>query len=315
MHELLSADLTRFDEYLEAELRSDPELLGQIGLELIQAGGKRIRPRLALLAAQLLGADERHGLAVAVTVELLHSASLLHDDLIDESETRRGQEAAYRRFGNSISVMAGDYLLARVLRVLARTGNHEFTMLMSDVAAAICEAEIRQFQIAQSADYSFSQYLSVIDGKTAELISAALEGVAILAGAGETERRALREFGMRYGRAFQLQDDYLDLLADGEQLGKPVGNDLSEGKATWPVLLLLEQGNSEAAAIVERRAAEAGDTSRMAQLVREAGAAEATLERIAEESRLAADALSVFPPSAARSALLELAGAEAARSR
>lgn len=310
----MAADLARFDEYLEAELHSDPELLGRIGLELIQAGGKRVRPRFALLAAQLLGTDEETGLAVAVTVELMHSASLLHDDLIDESETRRGQVAAHRRFGNSVSVMAGDFLLAKVLRVLARTGNHDFTMLLSDVATAICEAEIRQFQVAQSGEYSFSSYLSIIEGKTAVLFSAALEGVAILAGAGAAERSALREFGMRYGRAFQLQDDYLDLLADEGSLGKPIGNDLVEGKVTWPVLLLLEQGNSEAEAIIERRASGEGDVQRMAQLVKETGAAEATLQRIAEESRLATEALAGFPASPARSALLELAGTEAARS-
>jgi len=310
---LVAADLERFDQHLEAELRSDPALLGNIGLELIQAGGKRLRPRLALLTARLLGAAAEHGLAVAMTVELLHSASLLHDDLIDESETRRGQVAAYRRFGNSVSVMAGDYLLARVLRVLARVGNHDFTMLMSDVAAAIVEAEIRQLELAQSGEYSFDAYLAVIDGKTAELISSALEGVAILAEAPAAQRTALREFGMRYGRAFQLQDDYLDLMADGQQLGKPIGNDLQEGKVTWPVLLLLEQGVEEAAAIVERRASHAGDTERMAELVRESGAAEATLRRIGEETALAARALDAFPASPARSALLELAGAEAAR--
>ncbi|MBF6841976.1 polyprenyl synthetase family protein, partial [Acinetobacter baumannii] len=146
-------------------------------------------------------------------------------------------------------VMAGDFLLARVLRVLARTGNHDFTMLMSDAAAAIVEAEILQYQLADTEEYSFESYLRVIDGKTGVLISAALEGVAVLAGTSAGERAALREFGLRYGRAFQLQDDYLDLFASERELGKPVGNDLREGKATWPVLLLLQSGNREATAI------------------------------------------------------------------
>lgn len=311
----MAAELARFDEYLEAELHSDPELLGRIGLELIQAGGKRVRPRFALLASRILGTDEEHGLAVAVAVELLHTASLLHDDLIDESDTRRGQVAAHRRFGNTVSIMAGDFLLAKVLKVLARTGNHDFTMLLSDAATAICEAEIRQYQVAQSGEYSFSSYLSIIEGKTAVLFSAAVEGVAILADVSPEERAALKDFGLHYGRAFQMQDDYLDLLADEAALGKPVGNDLVEGKVTWPVLLLLEQDNNEAAAIVERRASHEGDVGRMARLVRESGAAEATLARIAEESRLAAEALSRFPESEARSQLLELAGTETARSR
>lgn len=310
MHQLLDRDLQLFDEQLEAELRSDPALLGDIGASLIHAGGKRIRPRLALLTARLLGAREEHGFAVAMAVEMLHTASLLHDDLIDESDTRRGQLAAHRRFSNSISVMAGDFLLARVLRVLARTGNHDFTMLMSDAAAVIVEAEILQYQLAESEEHSFDSYLRVIDGKTAVLISTALEGVAVLADAPAGTRAALREFGLRYGRAFQLQDDYLDLFATEQELGKPVGNDLREGKATWPVLLLLESGSSEAAAILARRAAEPGDVTRMVGLIRESGAAAATLDRVNEEARLARAALTAFPESDARSQLMELAAVE-----
>ncbi len=310
MHQLLDRDLQLFDEQLEAELRSDPGLLGDIGVSLIKAGGKRIRPRLALLAARLLEAEESDGFAVAMAVEMLHTASLLHDDLIDESDTRRGQVAAHRRFGNSISVMAGDFLLARVLRVLARTGNHDFTMLMSDTAAAIVEAEILQYQLAETEGYSFDSYLRVIDGKTAVLISAALEGVAVLADAPPGARAALREFGLRYGRAFQLQDDYLDLFASERELGKPVGNDLREGKATWPVLLLLQGGNSEAAAILARRAEEPGDVGRMVELLRESGAAAATLERVNEEARNARAALAAFPASDARDELMKLAATE-----
>ncbi len=313
MQQLLARDLERFDEQLEAQLQSDPALLGDIGLELIKAGGKRLRPRLSLLTARLLAADEGHGQAVAMAVELLHTASLLHDDLIDEAETRRGKVAAYRQFGNSVSVMAGDYLLAKVLRVLAGTLNHEFTLLISDVAAAICEAEIRQFQLSMSGERSFASYLAVIDGKTGVLISAALEGVAILAGAADADRAALREFGMSYGRAFQLQDDYLDLMSDDVSLGKPAGRDLAEGKATWPVLLLLEEGNAEAAAILERRAEKAGDAERMAELLHQTGAAAATRRRIDEETGRAAAALDRFPHSPAKAALLELAGAETGR--
>lgn len=314
MHLDLERELSAFDEHLTAELRSDPELLGDIGVSLIQAGGKRVRPRLALLTGALLNADPAHGRDVAMAVEMLHSASLLHDDLIDESDTRRGRPAAHRLFSNTVSVMAGDFLLARVLRVLARSRNHDFTMLMSDVAAAICEAEILQYQIAGSADYSFGKYLSVIDGKTAVLISAALEGVAILADTDEATRAALRGFGMHYGRAFQLRDDLLDLVADETSLGKPTGSDLREGKATWPVLLLLDSGDAEAAAIVERRAGEPGDVERMASLIRESGAAVATRERIEDETAKARTVLeSHFPDSPARSALLQLASAEAER--
>src|SRR5690625_1159836 len=310
---VLSADLDEFDERLAAELTSDPGLLGDIGRNLIQAGGKRIRPRLALLAGTLLGAGGDEGMTVAMAVEMLHTASLLHDDLIDESATRRGQETTHRRFGNTVSVMAGDFLLARVLRLLALTGNNDFTLLMSEVAATVCEAEIRQYQLAENGDYSFEGYLKVIDGKTAVLISAAVEGVAILAGRPGSERLALREYGMRYGRAFQLRDDWLDLMADPATLGKPAGSDLREGKATWPVLLLLERGDSEAREILMRRAQRSGDAERMARLLQESGAAASTLGRIREEADAAVAALAVFPDSPAKSALAALAAAEADR--
>src|SRR5699024_8453130 len=156
------------------ELHSDPPLLGEIGLDLMQAGGKRIRPRLAILAAKLLETELSHANDVGMAVELLHTASLLHDDLIDESETRRGKITAYRRFGNSVSVMAGDFLLARVLRILARSGEPEFTMLISDVAAKVVEAEVKQLQLADDMEVNEADYFKVIEGKTAELMSAAV---------------------------------------------------------------------------------------------------------------------------------------------
>jgi len=312
---VVSADLDEFDERLAAELTSDPGLLGDIGRNLIQAGGKRIRPRLALLAARLLdGAGSRDGMTVAMAVEMLHTASLLHDDLIDEAPTRRGQETAHQRFGSTVSVMAGDFLLARVLRLLALEGHNGLMLLMSDVAATICEAEIRQYELAGTDSYSFSEYLKVIEGKTAVLISAALEGVALLASSPAEERQAVRNYGLHYGRAFQLRDDLLDLTGDVGDLGKPGGTDLREGKVTWPVLLLLDMGYTEARDIVGRRAARDGDAARMKELLEESGAVRQTLERIREETEAAEAALAVFPDSAAKTALKELAAAEAGRS-
>lgn len=307
MRQLIDDDLDAFDARLARELESDVQLLGDIGLDLIRAGGKRIRPRLALLTARLLGTSADHGLTVALSVEMLHTASLLHDDLIDDADTRRGSEAAFRRYGNSVSVMAGDFLLARTLRVLARNGNMEFVEMMAETAAVICEAEVRQFQAAETQEYSFDTYLQVIDGKTASLMAAATAGVAVLSGAPADALAALREFGLRYGRAFQLRDDFLDLMSDARSLGKPVGNDLGEGKATWPTLLLLDAGVDEARLILERRAREPGDVERMVALVREHGADIRTERYIAEQLELATRALDVFPASPERHALLELA--------
>ena len=196
------------------ELRSSVEFIEAIGDDLASAGGKRLRPSLSFLAGKMLNASSESSLQVALAVELLHSASLLHDDLIDDAETRRGHEAAFRRYGNIVSVMSGDYMLAKVLNLLADANNADFTRLMSQTAAQICEGEVLQFQMATLETYSFENYKRVIEGKTAVLLAAALEGVAILAQVPSEQRIALREFGLAYGRAFQMQDDYLDLLGD-----------------------------------------------------------------------------------------------------
>lgn len=315
MFDLIATDLRRFEERLPQELRSSVAFIEAIGEDLVSAGGKRLRPSLAFLCGRLLGANSEQTLQVALAVELLHSASLLHDDLIDDADTRRGSEAAFRRYGNVVSVMSGDFMLARVLGLLARSDNAHFTDLMARTAAAICEGEVLQFQVASLQDYSFENYRRIIEGKTAALIATACHGVGILAGASEEQLAALSAYGMAYGRAFQMQDDYLDLLGDESTLGKPVGGDLREGKATYPVLvLLIEEKNAEAHAIVARRASREGDVARMAELLSEHGADGRTRELITAEAEAALTALAVFPPSPARAALQRLAEQEIARS-
>jgi octaprenyl-diphosphate synthase len=311
--ELIRDDLLLFEQRLAAELESRVDFIQAIANDLVAAGGKRLRPSLAFLATHLLRADPEVGQRVALTVELLHSASLLHDDLIDGAEVRRGREAAFRRYGNVVSVMSGDYILARVLRLLAQADSAEFTLLVSHTAARVCEGEVLQYEMAALESYSLDGYRSVIEGKTAELIAASLEGVAVLAGAKQEQREALRTFGMRYGRAFQMRDDYLDLMGDEDGLGKPTGGDLREGKVTYPVLLLLERGVDEALEVVRRRASEPGDTERIAALIRSSGVDALTRERIAEESRRAIEALSVLPDGPYRLALTTLAESELER--
>src|SRR5690554_727569 len=314
MFDLIAADLRRFEERLPGELTSNVAFIEAIGEDLVAAGGKRLRPSLAFLTGRLLGADEEATMQVALAVELLHSASLLHDDLIDDADTRRGSEAAFKRYGNVVSVMSGDFMLARVLGLLARTGSPHFTHLMSETAAAICEGEVLQFQVASLTDYSYENYRRVIEGKTAALIAAACEGVALLAGAADPQVRALRDYALAYGRAFQMQDDYLDLLGNAERLGKPVGGDLREGKATYPVLvLILDHDSAEARAILERRAARPGDVERMIELVHEHGAHLKARDEIAREAEAALAALQQFAPSPARKALAALAESESLR--
>lgn len=250
---------------------------------------------------------------VALSVELLHSASLLHDDLVDDAKTRRGVDAAFRRYGNVVSVMSGDFMLARVLAILARGGSSAFTLLLSETAARLCEAQVLEFEMATLETYSLENYRFIIEGKTAVLFAAALEGVALLHHASEAERRALHDFGMHYGRAFQLQDDYLDLLGDETLLGKPVGGDLREGKATFVTLELLAQEVGEAHTILRRHASEPGDTARMIALVREYGADVRAQTEVQREAASAIAALTIFPESEAKRVLTELAERERAR--
>ncbi|MBA2667801.1 MAG: polyprenyl synthetase family protein [Trueperaceae bacterium] len=305
--------LRRFEERIAQELHSDVAFIEAIASELVGAGGKRLRPTLAFLAGDILGADEEAVMTVALAVELLHSASLLHDDLIDDATTRRGAAAAFRRYGNVVSVMSGDFMLARVLGLLARSETAAFTKLMSETAVAICEGEVLQFQMATLETWSADTYRTIIEGKTAALFAAALEGVAIVAGAPAEARSALREFGLAYGRAFQMRDDYLDLLGDAETLGKPLGGDVREGKATLPVLSLIDDGITECVAILRRHAADAGDVPRMVALVREFGGDARTRAAIHADVGLALESLTAFRRTPARTALANLAVAESER--
>lgn len=315
MFDLIRPEIIAFEARLAQELRSSVAFIDAIAEDLVSAGGKRLRPSLAFLARHLLGTDAEAGMRVALAVELLHSASLLHDDLIDDADTRRGKEAAFRRYGNVVSVMAGDFMLAKVLSLLAEADAQAFTQLMSQTAARICEGEVLQFEMATLETYSFASYRQVIEGKTAVLFATALEGVALLGKAGEAERQALCEFGMAYGRAFQMRDDYLDLLGEEAALGKPLGGDLREGKATYPVLLLLEAGVEEARSILRRHAQREGDIARMLELITEHGAAERSRAQIASEVTQAVAALEQFGDSPARRHLAELAQQELERLR
>jgi len=310
--------LKRFDRALRSLLRSDVEFIQLIEDDLVYAGGKRVRPRLAYLASRALVEDGvPHEMKLAMAVELLHSATLLHDDLVDNAETRRGREAAYRKYGNAVSVLSGDYLLSRLLFLLAETGRMPLVHLFAEVARQLAEAEVLQFQVAALEEHRLDRYFRIIRGKTAALMQAATEGAAILADLPEDHphRRALATFGEAYGLAFQMRDDYLDLMGDPDRLGKPVGGDVREGKLTLLLLRMLERAPAEVRPLLARRAGEAGDVERLRALARSTGAAEATVAAIAREVERAEAALADLPPSPAREELRSLARAELGRVR
>lgn len=311
-----------FESRLREVLRSQVEFIELIGEDLVAAGGKRVRPLITFLAAQVLGASPaRIGwnavVDLAVCVELLHSASLLHDDLIDDADTRRGQQAAFRRFGNVVSVMSGDFMLSRLLMLLAQMpGSAALTRVFGQTASVICEGEVLQFQVAAYQEYTLEHYLNVIHGKTAALTELAASAPALLLQVPEAQGQALATFGLEYGMAFQMQDDLLDLASEEAVLGKPIGGDLREGKATLPSLYLLEgQHGPEVRQILERRAAQEGDIARVRELALQEGAFARTREEIRRRAGLAVEALQELPPSEARSGLEKLAAREIERAR
>ena len=308
--------LAEFEARLREVLRSRVEFIEVIGEDLVAAGGKRVRPAITYLASRVLGGGEAHpsDTDLAVCIELLHSASLLHDDLIDDSDTRRGRETAFRKFGNVVSVMSGDFMLSRLL-VLLSGMPQSLTRAFGLAASAVCEGEVLQFQVAAYGDYSFENYLQVIYGKTAAVFELAARAPALLRGAGEEVTGALATYGREYGLAFQMQDDLLDLMGDEATIGKPVGGDLREGKATLPVLYLLEGKNeAEVREILERRAEQGADVARVRELV--AGDVyHRAREEIVRRADLASAALQTLPPSPERERLEAYAAHEAQRVR
>jgi octaprenyl-diphosphate synthase len=315
MNPLIRPQMALLETRLRQLVQSEVEFIELIGEDLLDAGGKRARPQLVFLAAKALGCNDPRLVDYAAVIELLHSASLLHDDLIDDADTRRGKETAFKHYGNVVSVMSGDFLLAKLMMLLAEFGNNapDFVRLIGNTSRTICEGEVLQFQVAALGTYSLPNYFSIITGKTASLAAAATKGAALLAGADQAVVHALETYGLEYGRAFQIQDDILDLMSSEQTIGKPIGGDLREGKATLPVLYLLEREIEEAREILERRASQPGDVERMRTLV--------TQHRTDQEARLemrrraenAVRALEVLPSSPAKTALEGLAVRETER--
>lgn len=308
----LDSFLLEFEERLREVVKSDVEFVRLIEEDLVTAGGKRVRPRLVFLASSALG-EVPHALELALAVELIHSAALLHDDLIDDAETRRGKEAAFRKYGNAVSVLSGDYLLSRQMALLAQIGNLELVAMCAEAARMLSEGEVLQFQMAALADYSLENYERIIHGKTAALMQLACEGAAVLGEAPLAYREALARFGALYGQAFQMRDDYLDLMGASQALGKPAGGDVREGKVTRITLRLLEEYPKEVGSIFKRHGQGEGDIHRLQELAVQSGADDDVTQAIAERVETAIAALRVLPHSSARDELEALARRELGR--
>lgn len=295
------------DDILSHQLGASSPLIPQVASHLIGAGGKRVRPLLTIASAQLCGGANVHSEKLAAAVEFIHSATLLHDDVVDGSDLRRGRPAANRLFGNKPTILVGDYLFSRAFQLMVETGSVEVLKILSDASAIISQGEIQQLATANNLATTREQHLSVIRAKTAALFSAAMESGAMVGGGSEEQIEALRVYGDSIGIAFQLVDDALDYAGQSLALGKDAGDDFLEGKVTAPVLYAVEDATSEEkkfwSRTIERSEYQEGDFDLALSYVSRSRAVEQTLLEARGYGAMARDALSQFPETPLRAEL------------
>ena len=312
----MAADMARVDQVIRQRLASDVALINQISHYIVSAGGKRIRPRLVLLFAEALGFAGPERYELAATVEFIHTATLLHDDVVDESSLRRGRQTANALFGNAASVLVGDFLYSRAFQMMVSVNRMRVLEVLADATNVIAEGEVLQLMNMHDPDLAVDDYLRVIRFKTAKLFEASARLGAVLAGADTAVEEACADYGRSLGTAFQLVDDLLDYEGDTSALGKNVGDDLREGKPTLPLLVAMAR-SSDAERQLIRHAIEHGEPDRLAEIlsiVRRTGALTATRDAARAEADKADRALSALTESAARKALLELSARSVERS-
>ncbi|MCX7684418.1 MAG: polyprenyl synthetase family protein [Acetobacteraceae bacterium] len=307
---MLRDDLEETNRLIVERMDSPVALIPQLASHLVAAGGKRLRPLLTLAAARLCGHAGRRHIGLAACVEFIHTATLLHDDVVDESALRRGRASANALFGNKPSVLVGDFLFARAFRLMVEDGSLEVLRILCDASATISEGEVLQLTIQNDLATDEATYLQVIEGKTAALFAAAAEVGAVVAGRPAAEQAALRAYGHNLGIAFQLVDDALDYAADQAALGKTVGDDFREGKVTLPVLLAHARGDAEERAFwqrtIERQEQTPEDLARAVALMVRHGAIDATIARAGDYAARALAALAPFPDGAVKRAMSDV---------
>ncbi|UCQ57950.1 octaprenyl diphosphate synthase [Edwardsiella piscicida] len=315
--ELTAQDMADVNARILHQLNSDVALINQLGYYIISGGGKRIRPMIAVLAARALGYQGDRHVTIAALIEFIHTATLLHDDVVDESDMRRGKATANAAFGNAASVLVGDFIYTRAFQMMTSLESLRILALMSEATNVIAEGEVQQLMNVNDPDISEENYMQVIYSKTARLFEAAAQCSAILAGADTAQEQALQDYGRYLGTAFQLIDDLLDYDADGKTLGKNTGDDLNEGKPTLPPLHAMHHGSAERSAMI-RQAIEQGNGRHLLEPVLEtmqqAGSLDYTRSRAEEEADKAIAALAPPPDSPHKQALIGLANLAVNRS-
>ena len=307
---LVKDDLQKVNRTIVERMHSPVELIPQLAGHIIAAGGKRLRPVLTLASAKLAGHDGERHVKLAACVEFIHTATLLHDDVVDESDLRRGQESANALFGNKPSVLVGDFLFSRSFELMVEDGSLAVLAILSRASSVIAEGEVLQLITANDTETSEDSYLEVIRSKTAALFAAACRIGAVVADRPKIEEEALESYGLNLGIAFQLIDDVLDYSAKQAVLGKTVGDDFREGKITLPLILAFRRGDDEQRTFwrrcVETLEQEDGDLNRAIALMEKHGSLAATVTRARHYGEIARDALGIFPDSPVKQAMIDV---------
>jgi octaprenyl-diphosphate synthase len=305
----VASDLSAVNDMILKELHSDVGLVENIGHYIVGAGGKRLRPILVLLTAKSLEYRERSHIELATIIEFIHTATLLHDDVVDMSDLRRGRATANARFGNAPSVLVGDFLYSRAFQMLVRLGSMDIMAILSDTTNVISEGEVQQLINARNPSLTETDYLTVIHKKTAALFEAACSTAAVLAGVGEEQKQAAWQFGHHLGLAFQLVDDLLDYEGDQATLGKNIGDDLAEGKPTLPLIHAMSHTQGAEQALIQEAITEGrlDHLQDILALVKRCGSLDYTRRKAEKHAAAAEAALSAMPDNSGRQAMLELA--------
>jgi octaprenyl-diphosphate synthase len=304
----VATEFEQVNQLIVDQLHSNVPMVENVGHYIVDAGGKRLRPLLVLLSAAALGDCNAQHIKFAAVVEFIHTATLLHDDVVDISSLRRGRPTANAEFGNAPSVLVGDFLYTRAFQLMVELQDMEILRHMADTTNTIAEGEVLQLTRAGDATTTREQYLDVITRKTAVLFAAGCYGAATLGGADQDTRRAMQEFGLNLGIAFQMIDDVLDYEGDPATMGKNVGDDLTEGKPTLPLIHVLREGTEQEQALVKRAIGEktAEDIGAVVAAVKRCGALDYTRTQARHYHDLALQRLQQLPQSPARSALEQI---------
>ena len=306
---LVAQDMAKVDEVIADRLSSGVPLVGQVAQYIISAGGKRLRPVILLLTSGALNYQDARKFSLAAVVEFIHTATLLHDDVVDESTLRRGRPTANENFGNPASVLVGDFLYSRAFQMMVDAGSMRIMQVLADATNVIAEGEVLQLMNMHDASLDEEAYLRVIRSKTAKLFEASSRLAAILANASPELEEACAEYGQALGTAFQVIDDVLDYEGNAAEMGKNLGDDLREGKATLPLILAMQRGTSAQKELVQK-AIETGSVDQLSQviaIVRETGALDGSRQAAMAEAQRAINAAQHLPDGDYKDALIALA--------